>query len=94
MNTQEDYKTLAQHGIDDVRAVLLGDGGDIHLEGVDKEGKVVYVSLLGVCAGCIMSEVTLSTLVKGSIKKYLPQVEEVINVGGGYEDCEGGNSFL
>jgi Fe-S cluster biogenesis protein NfuA len=49
---------------------------------------------MGVCAGCMMSEVTLSTLVKGSIKKYIPQVEEVVNVGEGYVDCEGGDTYL
>ena len=94
MDNTQDYKTLAQHGIDDVRAVLLGDGGDIRLVGLSDDSRVVYVSLMGVCAGCMMSEVTLSTLVKGSIKKYIPQVEEVVNVGEGYTDCEGGDTYL
>lgn len=77
--TPEHYAQLAQKGLDDIRSVLLGDGGDINLCYVSPDGTEVGVSLTGMCAGCMMSEITLGGLVKNSIKKYLPQIQRVVN---------------
>ncbi|MDD4819732.1 MAG: NifU family protein [Flavobacteriales bacterium] len=79
--TPQHLQELAQKGLDDVRAVLLGDGGDIELSYVTPDGTEVGVALTGMCAGCMMSEITLGGIVKNSIKKYIPQLLRVVNTG-------------
>lgn len=51
--------------IDQIRPALQNDGGDV--EFVSMEDKVVKVKLVGACAGCPMSQMTL----KSGIEKYL-----------------------
>lgn len=51
--------------IEDIRPSLQNDGGDISF--IKLEGKTVFVSLQGACAGCPMSQMTL----KGGVERYL-----------------------
>lgn len=51
--------------INDIRPSLQADGGDI--EFVRIEDKTVFVRLVGSCAGCPMSQMTL----KGGVERYL-----------------------
>ena len=46
----------------EIRPLLQADGGDVEL--VDIEGDRVIVSLRGVCAGCLMADVTLNNIEK------------------------------
>lgn len=59
-----------------LRAGLQADGGDIELVDVTKDG-VVKVRLKGACAGCPMSQMTLSNYVEQIIKKEIPEVKKV-----------------
>ncbi|MGD1823280.1 MAG: NifU family protein [Pleomorphochaeta sp.] len=56
---------LVKNAIEDIRPSLQNDGGDI--EFIKLDGKVVFVSLQGACAGCPMSQMTL----KGGVERYL-----------------------
>jgi Fe-S cluster biogenesis protein NfuA len=61
-----------------VRPVLVRDGGDVELVGVD-DGTVT-VKLVGACAGCPMSELTLKHGIERILKQEIPEVKEVVSV--------------
>jgi len=54
------------------------DGGDV--EFVDLEDGVVKVRLMGQCAGCPMSQMTLKMGIEGYLKKKVPGVKSVESV--------------
>jgi len=61
-----------------IRPVLMRDGGDIDL--VDIEGKKVYVALRRHCAHCVVSDVTMKNLVEDTLKEFVENDIEVIEV--------------
>jgi len=61
--------------IERVRAGLKQDGGD--LEVVSFEDGVLKVRLKGACAGCPMSQMTLSNFVEREIKKVVPTLKRL-----------------
>jgi Fe-S cluster biogenesis protein NfuA len=64
--------------LDKVRPVLVRDGGNVELIGVD-DG-TVKVKLVGACAGCPMSTLTLKNGIERILKQEIPEVKEVVNV--------------
>lgn len=71
-------KERVQEVLDKIRPALQADGGDVEL--VDVEGGVVKVRLMGACAGCPMSQLTLSNGVERILKQEIPEVERVESV--------------
>jgi Fe-S cluster biogenesis protein NfuA len=69
-----------EKALGDVRPALQADGGDIELVGVTDDG-VVQVRLQGACAGCPMSQLTLTQGVERHLKTVVPGVERVENLG-------------
>lgn len=69
-------KEKVEKALADVRPALQADGGDIELVEVTDDG-VVKVKLQGACAGCPMSQMTLTNYVEQSIKKDVPEVKKV-----------------
>ena len=65
----------------EIRPALQADGGDIELVDVDEETGVVKVKLVGACAGCPMSQMTLQMGVERTLKAKVPGVTKVENVG-------------
>lgn len=61
-----------------IRPYLNNDGGDI--EFLRYENGIVYVRMLGACAGCMSMDVTLNEGVKDILIENVPGVVEVINV--------------
>lgn len=61
--------------LEEIRPNLQADGGDIEL--VDIEGGIVKVRLKGACAGCPMSQMTLTFGVEKALKARIPEVEKV-----------------
>ena len=62
--------------LDAVRPSLQADGGDCELVGVDDAG-VVSLELTGACAGCSLSDVTLSQGIERVLKDNVPGVTRV-----------------
>jgi len=62
--------------INEIRPALQADGGDIELVDVIKDG-TVKVRLVGACAGCPMSTMTLSLGIERTLKKRVPGVKRV-----------------
>jgi Fe-S cluster biogenesis protein NfuA len=63
-----------------VKPLLQRDGGDVELVDVQPDG-VVKVRLTGACSGCPMSTLTLKNAIEETIKKEIPEVKSVIQVG-------------
>ena len=59
-----------------IRPSLQADGGDIEL--LDVEDGVVKVRLVGACAGCAMSQMTLKNAVEQTLKQHIPEVKSVV----------------
>ncbi|MBI5530685.1 MAG: NifU family protein [Candidatus Doudnabacteria bacterium] len=66
--------------IDKIRPRLQADGGDMELIDVDEKQGIVKVRLVGACAHCPMSRITLKQGVESEIKKAVPEVKEVAAV--------------
>lgn len=62
-----------------IKPGLQADGGDIELVDITDDG-IVKVRLLGSCAGCPMSQMTLTHYVEQTIKEMIPEVKAVQNV--------------
>ncbi len=77
--TSEEIKSKVEKALDEIRPFLQSDGGDISLISIDNDSSV-KVRLEGNCIGCSVNQMTLKSGVEMTIKKYVPQIEEVINV--------------
>ncbi|AWX44089.1 Fe/S bioproteinis protein NfuA [Flagellimonas maritima] len=77
--TSEEIKVNVEKALDEIRPFLQSDGGDISLISIDN-GSSVKVKLEGNCIGCSVNQMTLKSGVEMTIKKYVPQIEEVVNV--------------
>lgn len=64
--------------LEEARAILRRDGGDLEFEGF--EGNILRVRLKGACAGCPRSAIDLKQVVEALVRKRYPAVREVRNV--------------
>ena len=78
MNTEE-LRLNIEKALDEIRPFLRSDGGDISLLSIEND-TLVKVQLEGACVGCSVNQMTLKSGVEMTIKKYAPQIEEVINI--------------
>ena len=78
--TSDELRMNVEKALEEIRPFLQSDGGDITLISIDNENSV-KVRLEGACVGCTVNQMTLKSGVEMTIKKYAPQIEEVINVG-------------
>jgi len=79
MMTSEELKQNVEKALEEIRPFLQSDGGDISLVSIDNANSV-KVRLEGTCVGCTVNQMTLKSGVEMTIKKYAPQIEEVINL--------------
>ncbi len=77
--TSEEIKNNVEKALEEIRPFLQSDGGDITLVSIDDDTSV-KVKLEGNCIGCSVNQMTLKSGVEMTIKKYAPQIEEVINL--------------
>jgi Fe-S cluster biogenesis protein NfuA len=77
--TSEELIMNVEKALDEIRPFLQSDGGDITLVSIDNENSV-KVRLEGACIGCSVNQMTLKSGVEMTIKKYAPQIEEVVNL--------------
>jgi Fe-S cluster biogenesis protein NfuA len=65
--------------LDRIRPYLQRDGGDLEFIELTQDN-IVRVKLQGACAGCPMSQVTLSRGVEAALKEEIPEIDSVENV--------------
>ena len=70
---------LLKQVLEQIRPNLQADGGDMNYIGVNDEGEV-SLELTGACAGCPMSQLTLSMGVERILKEHVPGVTRVVAV--------------
>ena len=66
--------------LDEVRPMMLADGGNVELIEVTDDG-VVKVKLVGACGSCPMATVTLKMGIERALLEKVPGVKEVVQVG-------------
>ena len=71
----DSFEKRVQAALDDIRPQLQMDGGDVELVAI--EGLVVKLRLVGHCAGCPMSEMTLKNGIEAHLKSVVPEVLKV-----------------
>ena len=74
-----ELKSNIEKALDEIRPFLQNDGGDISLISIEDD-KIVKVQLQGACVGCSVNQMTLKSGVEMTIKKYAPQILEVVNI--------------
>lgn len=76
--TANEIREKVEAALAEIRPFLQSDGGDITL--ISIENGSVKVRLEGNCVGCSVNQMTLKSGVEMTIKKHVPQIEEVINI--------------
>ena len=71
----ESVEKRVQSAINDIRPQIQMDGGDVELVAV--EGSTVKVRLVGHCAGCPMSQMTLKNGIEAYVKSMVPEIQTV-----------------
>ena len=74
----EDLKRIEEVLDEKVRPSLRAHGGEIQVDHL--EDKVLYVKLLGQCAGCPSADLTNETLVEAELVKALPELVKKVSV--------------
>ena len=67
-----------EKALNEIRPFLQSDGGNIELVSLEKNR--VKVRLLGNCISCSVNQMTLKNGVEMTIKKYVPEIKEVISI--------------
>jgi len=72
----DNLKDKVEATLNKIRPALVADGGNVEL--VDVKDGVVKVRLVGHCAGCPMSQMTLRNGIERTLKQEIPEVKQVI----------------
>lgn len=72
MSLEDKVKEIMEN---EIRPHLKADGGDAEV--ISVEDGVVTVELLGACAGCPMSQLTIHGMIEEQLKAQLPEIEKV-----------------
>ena len=67
-----------EKALDEARPFLANDGGDVSVVAV--EGATVKLQFHGACVGCKVSDFTLKGGIETTIKKYVPEIENVVSI--------------
>jgi len=71
----ESIESRVQKALNEIRPQIQADSGDVELVAVEKT--TVKVRLVGACAGCPMSAMTLKQGVEALIKQRVPEILKV-----------------
>ena len=77
--TASELKVKVETALEEIRPYLITDGGDITL--VEIKDNIVKVRLEGACVGCSVNQMTLKNGVEATVKRFAPQIEQVIEIG-------------
>lgn len=75
---QKDIEKKINEVLDRIRPYLENDGGN--LEYIKFEDGIVYIKLLGACAGCSMIDITLKDGIEAMLMDEIPEVLGVTRV--------------
>jgi len=72
-------RNKVEEALSGIRPALERDGGNVELVEITTDG-VVKVRLVGACAGCAMSKITLKQGIEARLKELIPEITAVENV--------------
>jgi len=72
-------KEEVEKALEDIRPMLMADGGNVELVDVTNDGNV-KLKLTGACSGCPSSQVTLKVGIEQALKEKVPGVQSVEEV--------------
>ena len=72
----DNLKDKVESSLNKIRPALVADGGNVEL--VDVKDGIVKVKLVGHCAGCPMSQMTLKNGIERLLKQEIPEVKQVV----------------
>ena len=72
-------KEQVEKALEDIRPMLMADGGNVELVDVTTDGNV-KLKLTGACSGCPSSQVTLKVGIEQALKEKVPGVQSVEEV--------------
>ena len=78
--SEQELKVKVEKALDEIRPFLISDGGNITLMDI-VDGKHVKVRLEGACNSCSINQSTMKAGVESTIKRVVPQIETVENIG-------------
>lgn len=73
---EEIMREKVEEALKEIKLMLQANGGGVELVEVTENG-VVKVKLVGACAGCPMSSVTLKMGIEKRLKEIVPEVKKV-----------------
>jgi len=80
INTTKSAADKIKSILEIVRPSLQMDGGDVHFVSFDRKSGAVKVELMGRCARCPMSAITLKQGIETEIKRAVKEVKKVIAI--------------
>jgi Fe-S cluster biogenesis protein NfuA len=75
----KDLISRVEMALQSIRPYLESDGGNIKLISITKD-KIVKLKLLGNCADCSMSSMTMKAGVEDAIRKAVPEITKIETV--------------
>ena len=72
-------KEQVEKALEDIRPMLMADGGNVELVDVTNDGNV-KLKITGACSGCPSSQVTLKVGIEQALKEKVPGVQSVEEV--------------
>lgn len=77
---KDHFLSSIEASLESVRPFLIKDGGNVELMDISDD-LVVSIKLTGSCKTCLMSDMTMKNGIEQSIKKAVPEVTGVVEVG-------------
>ena len=77
MAKQMNLEKKIKAAIEQIRPSLQMDGGDVHFVDYDVKSGLLKVELMGHCAHCPMSSITLKQGIEAEIRRTVPEVTGV-----------------
>lgn len=75
LNIRADVLRRIERTLNKIRPYIQADGGDVQL--IDYLDGIVFVSMLGACAGCMAIDTTLNDGIQAILIDEVPEVKEV-----------------
>lgn len=76
---KQEIREQVEKALEEIRPYLLNDGGNLSLVSID-EDLTVKIRLEGNCVSCRINHMTMRLGVEETIRKYVPQIKEVISI--------------
>ena len=73
----EEILQKVEKSLDSIRPYLQDDGGDVEVVSLTEDMKLT-VEFVGACSSCNMSNMTFKAGIEEAIKRYVPEITEVI----------------